>query len=159
MMRIILKRIGRTNRIIGMQLASISSAVNLHAWLMLCLLLAACHPSDDKTGQTKAAVSTLSQPVVDIVDTNPDPKVFEAELSVDEQDVLIGGVLVHAIIYKDVNSPGRYVGTPNGIPVPQFAINVGDEVVVKLKNDLEPGCAAMHCDTSIHWHGLELDND
>ena len=62
----------------------------------------------------RASATTLSQPVLDVVDTNPDPNVFAAELSVDEQDVIIGGTTVHTLIYKDVNNPGAYAGTPNG---------------------------------------------
>lgn len=101
----------------------------------------------------------LSQQVTDVIDTNPDPKIFEAELIADEQDVNIGGTTVHALIYKDGNNPEAYADLPDGIPIPQIVINVGDEVIVKLTNNLETNCAAIACDSSIHWHGLELDND
>jgi FtsP/CotA-like multicopper oxidase with cupredoxin domain len=101
----------------------------------------------------------LTPGVVDVVDTNPDPNVFEASLSVDEQDVMIDGTTVHSLIYKDLNNPGTYAGIPDGMPIPQIVANVGDEIVVSLVNNLEPACAAMACNTSIHWHGLELDND
>ncbi len=90
---------------------------------------------------------------------NPNRGVFEAELSVDEQDVNIAGVTVHTLIYKDVNNPGAYAGTPNGIPIPQIVVNLGDEIIVTLTNDLSDPCAAIACDTSIHWHGIEVDND
>ena len=110
-------------------------------------------------GIHRAQATTLSQPVLDVVDTHPHPQVFEADLSVDEQDVNIGGTTVHTIIYKDLNNPGAYAGVPNGMPIPQFVVNVGDEVIVHLTNDLEDPCAADACDSSIHWHGLELDND
>lgn len=104
--------------------------------------------------------TTLSNPVLEVVDTNPDPNIFEAELSADEQDVMIDGTLVHALIYKDVNRPGGYPGvSPDGIPIPQIVIDVGDEVIVTLTNDFENPCSAIACDTSIHWHGLELDAD
>lgn len=131
------------------------------AWLMV-----ACNPPSDRAnpfpgalGGGEQAVTMLSRPVLDIVDTNPDPHVFQADLVVDEQDVVIGGTTVHALVYRDANNPGAYSGTPNGIPVPQIAIDVGDEVIVTLSNELEADCAAMACDTSIHWHGVELDND
>jgi FtsP/CotA-like multicopper oxidase with cupredoxin domain len=38
-------------------------------------------------------------------------------------------------------------------------VDVGDEVIVTLTNDFENPCDAIACDTSIHWHGLELDAD
>lgn len=110
-------------------------------------------------GGTAQAASTFNRPVLDVVDTDPDPNVFEAHLSADEQDASIDGTTVHTLIYKDVNNPGAYVGTTDGIPVPQIVVDVGDKVVVTLTNDLEDPCAAIACDTSIHWHGLELDND
>lgn len=110
-------------------------------------------------GSRWASATTLSQTVLNVVDTNPDPKVFEADLSVDEQDVNIGGTTVHALIYKDVNNPGAYTGTPIGIPIPQIVANVGDEIIVTLTNNLSDPCAAIACDTSIHWHGIEVDND
>jgi FtsP/CotA-like multicopper oxidase with cupredoxin domain len=100
--------------------------------------------------------ASLSRPALDVVDVNADPKIFEAHLSADEQDVSIGGTTVHALIYKDLNNPGAYAGVPSGIPVPQIVVNVGDEVIVTLTNNLSP-CGT--CNTSIHWHGLELDND
>ena len=64
------------------------------------------------------------------------------------------------MIYKDVNKDGGYAGVePDGIPIPQIVVNVGDEVIVHLTNKIEIGCAAVACDSSIHWHGIELDND
>jgi len=64
---------------------------------------------------TKAA--TLSQTVLNVMDTNANPNIFEANLSVDEQDVDINGTTVHAIIYKDLNNAAAYAGTPDGIPI------------------------------------------
>ncbi|MDH3256895.1 MAG: multicopper oxidase family protein, partial [Nitrospinota bacterium] len=103
--------------------------------------------------------TTLPQSVFNVVDTNGSATVFEANLSADEQDVDIDGTTVHAMIYKDDNNPGTYAGTPDGIPIPQIVVNVGDTVVVHLTNNIDPGCAALACDSSIHWHGIELDND
>jgi len=106
------------------------------------------------------ADTVFSRPLLNVLDTNPDPSVFEAELTVDEQDVLIDGTNVHALIYKDRNAAAdTYAGTPDGIPVPQIVVNVGEVVIVTLTNDLEQECAAVACATSIHWHGVELDND
>jgi len=111
------------------------------------------------SGLQQASASVFSRPVLNVVDIDPTPGVFEAQLTVDEQDVDIDGTTVHAIMYKDDNSPGAYAGTPDGIPVPQIIVNVGDEVIVTLTNNLPANCAAIACDTSIHWHGIELDND
>ena len=112
------------------------------------------------SGFQSAGATTLSQPVLNVVDTNPDPSIFEAALSADEQDVNINGTTVHALIYKDDNRVGGYPAVEaNGIPIPQIVVNVGDEIIVTLTNNIAPGCAATACDSSIHWHGLELDAD
>lgn len=105
------------------------------------------------------ATTTFNRPVLNVIDTNPDPVIFEAELSADEQDVEINGTTVHALIYKDVNSPGTYLGVTDGIPIPQITVNAGDRVVLTLTNNLAPDCAAIACDTSIHFHGIEVDAD
>ena len=112
------------------------------------------------SGAQSAGATTLSQPVLNVVDTNPDPNIFEAALTAAEQDVTIDGNTVHAMIYKDDNRVGGYAAVePNGIPIPQIVVNVGDEVIVTLTNSIPMACAAGACDSSIHWHGLELDND
>ena len=112
------------------------------------------------SGVQLAGATTLSQSVLDVVDTNPDPNIFEANISADEQDVNINGTTVHALIYKDDNRAGGYPAVEaNGIPVPQIVVNVGDEIIVHLTNNIAPGCAAVACDSSIHWHGIELDFD
>jgi len=111
-------------------------------------------------GDAQLALATMfSRPVLEVVDTNSAPHIFEAELSADEQDVLIGGTMVHALIYKDVNNPGAYSGTVQGLPLPQIVVNVGDVVIVTLTNNLDPMCAAIACDISLHWHGVEVDGD
>jgi FtsP/CotA-like multicopper oxidase with cupredoxin domain len=109
--------------------------------------------------RTANATTTFSRPVLNVVDINPDPAIFEAELSADEQDVDIGGTTVHALIYKDDNSPGAYAGIADGIPVPQITVNVGDRIVLTFTNKLAADCAAIACDTSIHFHGIEADAD
>jgi len=104
--------------------------------------------------------STLNKKVLGVVDTNPDPSVFEAELSAIEKTVLIDGHTVKALIYRDDNNGSRsYDGVPDGIPVPQIMVDVGDEVVVRFNNHLTADCSAIVCDSSIHWHGIELDNN
>ncbi len=125
-----------------------------------------------------ASASSLDQNVVNVKDINNDPNVFEAHLIADEQEVTIARQTVHALIYRDANNTtGAYTGTPNAIPVPQIIVDVGDEVIVKFTNNIDPPtctgtveecirdedirdhCAIVECHSSIHWHGLELDND
>jgi FtsP/CotA-like multicopper oxidase with cupredoxin domain len=119
--------------------------------LIACLLFT--------VGAQQAGATSLDRTVIDVVDINPDPNIFEAVLSADEQVATIDGTDVQTLIYKDVNRAGGYPAVSDGIPVPQIIIDVGDEVIVTLTNDFENPCDAIACDTSIHWHGLELDND
>jgi FtsP/CotA-like multicopper oxidase with cupredoxin domain len=136
--------------------------------VVFTLVLYGCSPGQDSANKTSPGTTLITAShgttpvnpgVVDVTDTNPDPGIFEASLAVDEQDVIIDGTTVHSLIYKDLNNPGTYAGTPDGLPIPQIVANVGDEIIVSLTNNLDPSCAAMACDSSIHWHGLELDND
>ena len=107
-----------------------------------------------------ACGSVWSEPqgshLLEVVDTNPDPRVFAADFSADEQDVLLDDTVVHALVYKDLNQQDLYDGVIDGLPIPQIVVNVGDELHITLRNELSP-CAA--CNTSIHWHGLEVDFD
>lgn len=109
---------------------------------------------------TSVLGSTLNKQVLNVVDVNPDPTVFEAELSAVEIPVEIDDQTVSALIYRDDNNnTGAYEGIPDGIPVPQIMVDVGDEVVVTFHNRLAADCSAMVCRSSIHWHGIELDNN
>lgn len=113
----------------------------------------------------QANASTLNKSVLQVVDTNPDPNIFEAELSAVENPVIIDGQYVETLVYRDENNTtGAYDLNPDftpqeGIPVPQIVVDVGDEVWIKFNNRLTPDCAAIACDSSIHWHGIELDNN
>jgi len=80
-------------------------------------------------------------------DVNPDPRIFEAYLTADEHEIPINGTLVHAMVYRD-ESTGIA-----GIPAPEIRVHVGDLVILHFRNDLDADSA------SIHWHGLEPDND
>ncbi|MFN0009106.1 MAG: multicopper oxidase domain-containing protein [Planctomycetota bacterium] len=84
-------------------------------------------------------------------DVNPDPNIFEAYLTADEQDLTIDGVTVHGMVYRD-DPPGGG-GAPPGIPSPEIKVKVGDQIIIHFQNDLDSLSA------SIHWHGIELDND
>jgi len=94
----------------------------------------------------------MAQQLLPATDTNPDPNIFEAFFTADEKDVTIGGVTVHAMVYKDT-PPAPFVPAGNGIPAPEIKVKVGDLLIIHLKNDLASES------TSIHWHGVELDND
>jgi FtsP/CotA-like multicopper oxidase with cupredoxin domain len=68
-----------------------------------------------------------------------------------EHDVTINGSTVHAMVYRD-----EAVGAapPSaGIPIQVIRVKVGDLVICRFKNELTAESA------SIHWHGIELDND
>ena len=84
---------------------------------------------------TDATASSFNREVLDVTDTNPDPDVFEASLVATEQNVMIDGQLVLAMFYKDENNPGAYPAVPDGIPVPQILVDVGEEVVIHFRND------------------------
>ncbi len=90
--------------------------------------------------------------LVAATDTNPDPNIFEAYLTADEQDVIINGTTVHAMVYKD-DPPAPFSAAAPSIPAPEFKLNVGDTVIVHFHNALDTESS------SIHWHGIELDND
>lgn len=90
--------------------------------------------------------------VVSATDVNGDPNIFEAYLTADEQDVSIGGATVHAMVYRD-DPPIPFSPAAPGIPAPQIKVKVGDLIIIHLKNSLASDS------TSIHWHGIELDND
>lgn len=98
------------------------------------------------------ASSQLKGQVVSATDVNVDPNIFEAYLTADEQDVTIAGATVHAMVYRD-DPPIPFLPAPPGIPSPQLKVKVGDLIIIHLKNSLASES------TSIHWHGIELDND
>ncbi len=76
-----------------------------------------------------------------VVDTNPAPDVVATTIVADETVVDIGGgVKAKAMTYN---------GT---IPGPDFRLKVGDKVIVNFENRLDAS------ETSIHWHGIELNN-
>lgn len=85
------------------------------------------------------------------VDTSADPNVIELNLSSVEKDVLIGGTNVHALVFKDEN--GAAIPASAGIPIPVIKAKVGDLIICHYTNRFTTESA------SIHWHGIELDND
>ena len=85
-------------------------------------------------------------------DVNPDPNIFECDLTANERDVTIGGANVHATVYNDEMAPAVPPASA-GIPVQVIKVKVGDLIICRFKNELSAESA------SIHWHGIELDND
>jgi FtsP/CotA-like multicopper oxidase with cupredoxin domain len=86
-----------------------------------------------------------------LTDVNPDPNIFECDVTAIEKDVTIGGATVHAFNFKDGNAAA--VPASAGIPIQVIKVKVGDEIICRFKNELTVESA------SIHWHGIELDND
>src|SRR4029079_11264355 len=113
-----------------------------HAWKVigpLAILFAA------------AFVSPASADLFSLTDVNADPNIFECDLTAVERNVTIGTTSVHIFTYKDENA-----GIPpasGGIPVEVIRVKVGDTILCRFKNNLTVDSA------SIHWHGIELDND
>ena len=65
----------------------------------------------------------------------------------------IHGTNVQALVYQD-DPPGGG-GAPPQIPAPLIDLNVGQVVICHFKNNLTNNIEGA----SIHWHGIELDND
>ena len=86
-----------------------------------------------------------------VTDVNPDPNIFECDLTASEKDVTIAGSTVHAMVYKDESAAAPPASA--GIPIQVIKVKVGDMIICRFKNDLPTESA------SIHWHGIELDND
>ena len=89
--------------------------------------------------------------LVQTVDVNPDPNIFECFITAIERDVTIDGSTVHALVYKDES--GAVPPASAGIPVLVMNLKVGEKVICHFVNQLSTESAG------IHWHGLELDND
>src|SRR5262245_39423178 len=86
-----------------------------------------------------------------VTDVNPDPNIFECDLTSVEKDVTIGGSTVHAMAFKDENAAVPPASA--GMPIQVIRAKVGDLIICRYKNQLSTDSA------SIHWHGIELDND
>ena len=63
------------------------------------------------------------------------------------------GTNVHVLVYMD-DPPGGG-GAPRGIPGPLVEANVGQVIICHFRNNLSNNIEGA----SIHWHGIELDND
>ena len=65
----------------------------------------------------------------------------------------INGTNVRVLVYMD--DPPSGGGAPRGIPAPLIEANVGQIIVCHFRNNLTNNLEGA----SIHWHGIELDND
>ena len=84
-------------------------------------------------------------------DVNPDPNIFECVITAIERDVTIDGSTVHALVYKDESAAVPPASA--GIPIQVINVKVGEMIICRFVNQLSTDSA------SIHWHGIELDND
>lgn len=87
-----------------------------------------------------------------VTDVDGDPNIFACDLTAIQNDVKISGANVHTFNYKDENA-GAQPPASAGIPVQVIRVKVGDVILCRFKNNLSAESA------SIHWHGIELDND
>lgn len=78
-------------------------------------------------------------------------------LSAENLDVTIAGTTVHAMVYRD-RSPSASVPVPaDGIPILVMRLTPGQMVTCNFTNQLSD--TTVPEGASIHWHGIELDND
>jgi FtsP/CotA-like multicopper oxidase with cupredoxin domain len=104
------------------------------------LLLLACPGKEEPPGTTDSG--EITGPTIDVFeDINPDPHIFEAELTARETTLILGG------------EPIRMLSYGGGIPGPEIRVVQGDKVIIHLKNELPEGFP-----TTIHWHGIEGSN-
>src|SRR5882762_5317132 len=98
-----------------------------------------------------AFISCANAELYNVTDVNPDPNIFECDLTSVQKDVTIDGSTVHAFTFKDENAPVPPASA--GIPIQVIKVKVGDLIICRYKNQFSSENA------SIHWHGIELDND
>jgi FtsP/CotA-like multicopper oxidase with cupredoxin domain len=114
--------------------------IRLPIHLLTCALVGAC--TTTKEEEAVAADDTGSVPGADpFEDINPDPNIFEANLTARETTITLGSTEVTML---------SYAGT---VPGPEIRVVQGDRVIVHLQNDLPADFP-----TSIHWHGIEGSN-
>lgn len=88
-----------------------------------------------------------------LTNVSSDPNIFECDLTAVESDVTIDGSTVHIFTYKDEAPAAAVPPMSAGIPIQVIKVKVGDTIICRFKNKLSVD------DASIHWHGIELDND
>ncbi len=108
-------------------------------WPAICVALCFTSTCGDEIGRQPAGWDDeLRMPLA--ADLDPDPHVLEVELVAQEADLqLRPGPPTHLFTYS------------GSLPGPMLRLRQGDRLLVHFRNELsEP--------TSIHWHGVRLDN-
>lgn len=123
---------GRVRRLIEV-------AVRYLRWPAACVALCSTPTCDEEVERQPAGWDDeLRMPLAP--DLDPDPHVLEVELVAEEADLQLRP------------GPRTHLFTYNGqLPGPMLRLRQGDRLLVHFRNELsEP--------TSIHWHGIRLDN-
>lgn len=96
-----------------------------------------------------------------VTNISSNPNIFLCDLTATNLNVTVittnGATVVtntvRAMVYRDENAPGWPQGA--GIPIPVMNVKTGQMVICRFKNNLSNNVEGA----SIHWHGIELDND
>ncbi len=118
-------------------------------YLLLLIVGTTLLQGDLAISQIPTSVVGNLTPVDEAVDIDGDPNngVFELNLIAEEKTVVIDAIGTLAQAYTFGLIPGGGV-----LPGPQITVKVGETILVNFTNSLpEP--------TSIHWHGIELNNE
>lgn len=103
-------------------------------------LVACAAPANEPTAAREWAA------LVPAVDLDPDPDVVEIELVAEVASAeLVPGIATEVWAYRDAGDPDAEASVPG----PLVEAELGDRLVVHLKNELPQG-------TTLHWHGLRL---
>ena len=111
----------------------------------MAVTMLACADEDAVRGEDQREQLRFSAP---LVDTNPDPDVFEVQLiaAVGEQSYLPDGAAT-VWGYRDGAAKKSHVSVPG----PLLEVEQGQRVIVHFTNQLPES-------TTIHWHGLPVPN-
>lgn len=115
--------------------------VPVKAWLVVLVVLGGCLLAPP----AGAGADINSSPnLPQAVDTNPAANIFETTIVAKQVSLMVPGLgaVTNAITFN---------GT---IPGPEIRVKVGDLVIVHYQSQLP----AADGNTSIHWHGVELNN-
>ncbi|PWU08567.1 MAG: hypothetical protein C5B50_29415 [Verrucomicrobia bacterium] len=98
--------------------------------------------------------TAAANPLYRVTNVSPNPSLTnEFYLTATNTVTSIDGTNVHVFVYKD--DPPAGGGVPMQLPGPLIEVNVGQTVICHFKNKLTNNIEGA----SIHWHGIELDND
>ncbi len=98
--------------------------------------------------------SALANPLYRVTNVSPSPLLTnEFYLTATNITTFIDGRAVKVLVYKD-DPPGGG-GAPAQIPAPLIEATAGQTIICHFKNQLTNNIEGA----SIHWHGIELDND